>query len=102
MGREREAQLEEVRRSSIETICIIHTYLRLSEGGVACPEVVLLKKHVLVMSFIGHDQVPAPTLKEAPLSRDQLTSAYQQCIQVSQHTHSLTIIVLPLCLADPS
>ena len=55
---------------------------RLSEGGVACPEVVLLKKHVLVMSFIGHDQIPAPTLKEAPLSRDQLTSAYQQCIQV--------------------
>lgn len=51
---------------------------------MACPEVVLLKKHILVMSFIGHDQVPAPTLKEAPLTRTQFTSAYQQCIQVSQ------------------
>ena len=49
---------------------------------MACPEVVLLKKHILVMSFIGRDQVPAPTLKEAKLSRDQLNSAYQQCTQV--------------------
>ena len=47
-----------------------------------CPEVVLLKKHILVMSFIGHDQTPAPTLKDAALSDDQMSSAYQQCIKV--------------------
>lgn len=56
--------------------------LRLTEGGLLCPEVVLLKKNILVMNFIGHDQRPAPTLKEAALSVEQMTSAYQQCIKV--------------------
>ena len=47
-----------------------------------CPEVVLLRKHILVMSFIGRDQKRAPILKEAALSREQMNSAYQQCLQV--------------------
>ena len=49
---------------------------------MARPEVVLLRKHILVMSFIGRDQKRAPTLKEAMLSREQMNSAYQQCLQV--------------------
>jgi len=49
---------------------------------VNCPEVVVLRKHVLVMSFIGTDHAPAPTLKEAKLSHSQLQSAYDQCIKV--------------------
>ena len=55
---------------------------RLYSGGVPCPEVVLLRKHILVMSFIGRDQKPAPTLKEAVLTSEQMNSAYQQCLQV--------------------
>ena len=47
-----------------------------------CPEVVLLKKHVLVMSFIGEDMKPAPQLREVQLTPSQLESAYQQCIKV--------------------
>ena len=47
-----------------------------------CPEVVLLRKHILVMSFIGRDQKQAPTLKEAALNKEQMNSAYQQCLQV--------------------
>lgn len=50
---------------------------------MSCPEVVLLRKHVLVMSFIGTDHNPAPTLKEAKLTPSQLQSAYDQCIKVS-------------------
>lgn len=59
-----------------------HNLKRLSEGGVRCPEVVLLKKHVLVMSFVGEDMKPAPKLQEVQLSPSQLESAYQQCIKV--------------------
>ena len=55
---------------------------RLRAGGVSCPEVVLLKKHVLVMSFIGEDMKPAPQVREVQFSRSQLQSAYQQCIKV--------------------
>jgi len=56
---------------------------RLREGGILCPEVVLLRKHILVMSFIGQDCKPAPELKEVRLSPELMTSAYQQCIHVS-------------------
>jgi hypothetical protein len=56
---------------------------RLKRGGVLCPEVVVLKKHVLVMSFVGHDHVPAPKLKEARLVPDKMADAYAQVTQVS-------------------
>lgn len=49
---------------------------------IPCPDVVLLKKHVLIMSFIGEDSVPAPKIKEAQLSSDELQSCYDQCIQL--------------------
>ena len=48
---------------------------------------VLLRKHVLIMSFIGQDQRPAPKLKEARLSHEEMTSAYHQTIQVCVIVH---------------
>ena len=39
------------------------------------------------MSFIGHDMKPAPKLKEARLTSQQMNTAYQQCIQVSKESH---------------
>jgi RIO kinase 3 len=36
---------------------------RMHRAGMACPQVVLLRKHVLVMTFLGHDGVAAPKLK---------------------------------------
>ena len=55
---------------------------RMKEAGINCPDVICLRKHVLVMKFIGTDQVPAPKLKDAHLSRSQLESAYEECTQV--------------------
>ncbi len=60
----------------------MHNLNRLSRGGVKCPSVVMLKKHVLIMSFIGEDMVPAPKLHEVHFSQAQLESAYHQCIKV--------------------
>ena len=37
---------------------------------------------MLIMSFIGRDQRPAPKLKEATLSQEEMTSAYHQTIEV--------------------
>ena len=53
--------------------------------GVPCPSVVLLKKHVLVISFIGQDRNPAPKLKDAKLSDAEYELAYDQCLQVCLH-----------------
>ena len=57
------------------------------KAGIPCPTVALLKKHILVMSFIGKDQKPAPKLKDAVLSLRQLQQAYEQCVQVSAFDH---------------
>lgn len=43
--------------------------IRLQRAGIPSPKVVLLRKHVLIMSFIGQDTVPAPKLKEANLTQ---------------------------------
>ena len=65
-------------------VCIVLvSFRRLHEGGISCPEVVLLRKHVLIMSFIGQDQRPAPKIKEAMLTPEEMTSAYHQTIEVS-------------------
>lgn len=53
--------------------------------GIPCPAVQVLNKHVLVMSFIGKDQIPAPKLKDAPLSVEDLEDAYEQVVKVRLH-----------------
>ena len=51
---------------------------------VRVPEVVILKKHVLVMSFLGQEGRPAPKLKEAAerMSKADLESAYSQVVDM--------------------
>lgn len=46
----------------------------------------MLKKHVLVMTFIGAEGKPAPTLKEAVLSPSQVQQAYDETVAVSATT----------------
>ena len=54
------------------------------------PDAVVLKKHVLVMSFIGEDGRPAPKLKDAVehMTRDMVNKAYAQLEE--------TMVSLPL------
>jgi RIO kinase 3 len=56
---------------------------RLQRYGIPCPTPVLLKKHVLFLSFIGKDTVPAQRLRDVTLSPEELANAYQQCLSVS-------------------
>ncbi len=60
----------------------MHNLMKMHKMGIPCPEVVILKKHVLLMSFIGEDNKPAPKLKDAILNESELRSAYEQCLQV--------------------
>lgn len=59
----------------------MHNLVRLQKAGIPCPEVVALKKHVLVMSFIGKDHNPAPKLKYAILDEAECAVAYEQVIE---------------------
>ena len=60
----------------------MHNLTRMHEAGLRCPEVVLLKKHVLVMSFIGQNGFPAPKLREATLTAAEMDSACEQVISM--------------------
>lgn len=52
--------------------------IRLQKAGIPCPEVVYLKEHVLIMSFIGEDHIAAPKLKDANLDKTDYIIAYEQ------------------------
>lgn len=54
----------------------------MKKAQISCPEVVLLKKHILVMSFIGKDHVPAPKIKDALLSSEDMKKAFYQVLHV--------------------
>lgn len=60
----------------------------MKKAEIPCPEVVLLKKHILVMSFIGKNHVPAPKLKDAMLNSEDLKNAYYQVLHVRTPTGS--------------
>ena len=60
----------------------MHNLMKMKRNEIRCPDVVILKKHVLIMSFIGADNVPAPKLKDANLTSEELKSAYDQCVQL--------------------
>ncbi len=55
---------------------------RLQRVGIPCPTPVLLKKHILFLSFIGKDTIPAQRLRDVILSPEELANAYQQCLNV--------------------
>ena len=55
---------------------------RLHRAGIPSPKPVLIKQHILVMSFIGSGHNPAPKLKDARLSKAELHVAYEQVVEV--------------------
>jgi len=66
---------------------------RISRAGIPCPRVILLKKHILIMEFIGKDMIHAQKLKEVRFPTDDdnlmLLSAYNQAVDVSLKLQSL-------------
>ncbi len=54
---------------------------RLEAAGIPCPQPLLLRDHVLLMTFIGEDGWPAPRLKDASLTDAQMVDCYHQCLR---------------------
>uniref|UniRef100_A0A3Q1F952 non-specific serine/threonine protein kinase n=1 Tax=Acanthochromis polyacanthus TaxID=80966 RepID=A0A3Q1F952_9TELE len=55
--------------------------LRLQTAGIPSPEPLLLRSHVLLMSFIGKENMPAPLLKNVSLSDSKARELYLQVLQ---------------------
>jgi len=73
----------------------LHNLSKMAKGGIRVPEIVVLKKHVLVMSFIGRDGRPAPKLKEAAdhMSAKDLEMAYQQVLEMMEQLYTVCHLV---------
>lgn len=56
--------------------------IRLKTAGLRVPDPILLRSHVLVMSFIGKNGWPAPRLKDAELNTSKACKLYRDCIKM--------------------
>lgn len=54
---------------------------RLHTAQIPCPEPIMLRSHVLLMGFIGKNDMPAPLLKNAQVSDSKARELYLQIIQ---------------------
>jgi len=60
---------------------------RLRAHGILCPEPILLRKHILVMSFIGKDGYPAPQLEKANLTPESTEKMYWNCAKLMRRMY---------------
>lgn len=59
----------------------MHNLMRMQKLGINCPEVICLKKHILILSFIGKDNMAAQKIKEAKLTDAQWILAYEEIVE---------------------
>ena len=64
--------------------------IRLHKAGILCPRPILLRSHVLLMSFIGsEDGWPAPRLRDVDLGSSKARELYWDlCLTVRKIYHS--------------
>jgi RIO kinase 1 len=55
--------------------------LRAEEAGVRVPHPNITRENILIMEFIGQDDRPSPMLKDADLSIEDATAAYDKIIE---------------------
>ena len=53
---------------------------RMYKFGLPVPNPILLKSHVLVMTFIGTEGLPAPKLKDVEFSQSKARELYRDCV----------------------
>lgn len=54
----------------------------LRKSNINCPDAISLKKHVLVMTFLGTNASPSPKLKDASLTEQELQDSYDQVVDI--------------------
>lgn len=60
---------------------------RLRNADIPCPTPLILKENILVMTFLGKKGHPAPLLKDAKLSLDQLEKCYRQIVKLMRRMY---------------
>lgn len=66
---------------------------RMYKNGLAVPEPILLKSHVLLMSFMGKDGYPAPKLKDVEMSTSKARQLYRECVIIIWRLYNIVKLV---------
>lgn len=66
---------------------------RMYKNGLPVPNPILLKSHVLVMTFIGTDGFPAPKLKDVELSSSKARELYRDCVILIWRLYNIVKLV---------
>ncbi|CAM6125327.1 unnamed protein product [Calypogeia fissa] len=66
---------------------------RLTSAGIRCPKPILLRLHVLLMTFIGKDGWNAPRLKDAGLSVSRLCECYIEAVMAMRTMYQVCRLV---------
>ncbi|CAG4944537.1 unnamed protein product [Parnassius apollo] len=71
----------------------MHNMMRIQKIGLNCPDMVCLKKHILVMSFIGRDNKPAPKLRDVILKNEKWESVYNEIVDAMHKLYNVGHLV---------
>ncbi|KAG7296364.1 hypothetical protein JYU34_021503 [Plutella xylostella] len=67
--------------------------VRMFNANLNVPEPILLRSHVLVMTFMGQEGWPAPKLKDVELSQSTARSLYRDCITMMWKMYNICKLV---------
>ncbi|XP_059057857.1 serine/threonine-protein kinase RIO3 [Achroia grisella] len=67
----------------------MHNMVRMQKIGLNCPQMICLKKHILVMSFIGRDNKPAPKLRDVILKPEKWQSVYNEVVDAMHKLYNV-------------
>lgn len=70
-----------------------HNLNRLKRNHILCPETIALKKHVLIMEYVGRNSVPALKLKDAVLSDAEWSVAYEEVVDIMHKMYNQARLV---------
>ncbi len=66
---------------------------RMFKNNLPVPEPILLKSHVLLMSFVGTDGYPAPKLKDVEISTSKARELYRECVILIWRLYNIVKLV---------
>ncbi|KAG5671512.1 hypothetical protein PVAND_001706 [Polypedilum vanderplanki] len=66
---------------------------RMHKNNLPVPEPILLKSHVLIMTFMGTDGYPAPKLKDVELSTSKARELYRECVVLVWRLYNIVKLV---------
>lgn len=66
---------------------------RMHKNGLPVPEPILLKSHVLVMTFMGKEGYPAPKLKDVEMSTSKARELYRECVIIVWRLYNIVKLV---------